>query len=61
VLGLYGREIIAGGNNTAIEDNQIVFARSQNNLLLLGSGENDRGREREAANQNRETAQMRTR
>jgi hypothetical protein len=42
VLGLHHRQIIAGGNDTAVQDNKIIFAWGQDYALLLTSGRNEK-------------------
>ena len=45
VLRFHRREIITGGNDTAVENNEIVFARDENDLLRLTRSERKRGDE----------------
>jgi hypothetical protein len=41
VLGFDDGEVVAGGNDTAIEDDEIVFARSEDNPLLAAGGKQE--------------------
>ena len=45
VLRFHRREIITGGNDTAVENNEIVFARDENDLLRLTRSERKSGDE----------------
>jgi len=45
VLRFHRREIITGGNDTAVENNEIVFARDEDDLLRLTRSERKSGDE----------------
>jgi hypothetical protein len=51
VLSFQNGEIIAGGNYTAVEDNEIVVRWGQNHLLRLKSAEDESASAAEAGNQ----------
>ena len=51
VLRLDDGEIIASGNDTTIEDDEVIFSGGKNDLLILASAENERSGQNEATEQ----------
>ena len=52
VLGFDHGEIIAGGDDAAVEHDKIVLARNENDFLRLAGAERESGNESEAAKKN---------
>ena len=50
VLGFYDGQVIDGRDNAAIEDDKIVFARSEHDALLASSGRKQQQGERSQGN-----------
>lgn len=45
MLGFDGGQIVAGGNDTPVEDKKVVFARGKDDSLLLTAAQGDASEE----------------